>query len=114
METMFTLQSNLACHTYQMTKQRLMPIRAIGQVCQAISVFWNHQKVHWSLGIDVPVYHVLYKKAAKLKCKVMRGQTEGLATYLKASAVSSSNRIVAGICFETILSNKVSSPCSAF
>lgn len=54
----FTLQSNLACHAYQMTKQRLMPIRTFGQLCQAISVFWNHQKVHWSLRIDVPVYHV--------------------------------------------------------
>lgn len=53
-------------------------------------------------------------KAAKLKCMVISGQAEGLATYLKASAVSSSYKIVAGICFETILSNKVTSPCSAF
>lgn len=89
-----------------------MSLCTLGQLSQPISVFWDHQKMYWSLRVDVPEQTIGDLKVAQ--CRRSDFADGAIAHYLNASAVSSSYKIVAGIFLETILSNSVSSPCSAF
>ena len=87
-----------------------MPVSSFGKLCQAISILWDNKKVYRCLWIDVSAALCYisnnHRPTVGLQCQLS-------VTHLKASAVSSSYKIVDGICLLTILSNSVNSSASA-